>query len=130
MTCISRANEHEQFRRFEEMGDQNVRLLLETKQLNRTVTLLAVEWLAPKDQELVRLREASQAEQAETARSAKDAAWAAAREAHQANTRATIALIIATISAIAAIVGMWIVHKDSKNMASAALARPSQGALR
>ena len=106
-------DEREQFRHFEEMGEQKVRLLLETKQLNRTVTLLAVEWLAPKDQELARLREASQAEQAETARSAKDAAWAAAREAHHANTRATIALIIAAISAIIAVVSMWIVHSDS-----------------
>ena len=113
MACISMENEHEQFRRFEEMGEKKVRLLLETKQLNRTVTLLAVEWLAPKDQELVRLREASQAEQTEIARSDKDAAWAAARAAQKANTTATIALVIATISAIAAIVSMWIVHVDS-----------------
>jgi hypothetical protein len=94
--------DQDQINRFDQMGEQKVRLLLENKKLNRAVTLLAIGWLAPKDQELVRLRDSSQAEQAETARSAKDAAWAAARAAQRANAIATIALIIAAISVIIA----------------------------
>ena len=83
--------ERDQLNRFDAMGEQKVRLLLKEKQFNREVTRLAIDWLAPKDQELARLREASQAEQTEIARSASDAAWAAARAAQKANRTAIIA---------------------------------------
>jgi hypothetical protein len=112
-------DDNEQFARFDEMGEEAVRIHVHTFSFNTAHQRLAIKWLAKKDQELERRRDASQAEQIEIARSAKDAAWAAAMAAERAataaekaNIRAIIALIIATISIIATVAGIWIVHRD------------------
>ena len=105
--------------RFEQIGVNQVRSQLPL--WSGKIHLAAIEWLAEKDQESLRLSESSQAEQTEIARSAKDAAWAAARAAERAataaekaNTRATIALIIAVASIIASIIGVIVVHHDTQ----------------
>jgi hypothetical protein len=72
-------NDGEQFARFEEMGEEAVRILAYTAGFATTNQRLAIKWLAQKDQESERRRDASQAEQIDLARSANDAAWEAAR---------------------------------------------------
>jgi hypothetical protein len=67
-----------------ETGEKKVRLLMSTGGLPVPFHPIARKWLADIDQELERLKEASQAEQIEIARSAKDAAWAAATAAERA----------------------------------------------
>jgi hypothetical protein len=113
-------DDSEQLARFEEMGEAAVSLIVRTSGFATTNQRLAIKWLAQKDQESERRREASQAEQIDIARSAKDAAWAAARAAERAakaaekaNIRATIALIIAAISIAVTLIGIWLVHHDA-----------------
>jgi hypothetical protein len=114
----------------ESIGVPQVRLMLETDGLPSGLLRhqsSIIEWLASKDQEAERLREASQSEQIEIARSASRAAERAAiaaerasaaaerqaTAAERANTRASIALVIATISIIATAIGIWVVHRDA-----------------
>ena len=113
--------------RFEELGEQQVRLLLSTSGLPQSSQLPAINWLTKKDQEAKLLREASHSEQIEIARLASSAAERAAVAAERAsvaaerqavaaeraNTRATIALIIAIISITATVIGMIVVHFDT-----------------
>jgi hypothetical protein len=122
----------EQLTRFEEMGEDAVRILAYTQRFTTKNQRLAIKWLAQKDQESERRREASQAEQINIARSAKDAAWAAssvaeraAAAAEKANIRATTALVIAAISIAATIIGVWIVHQDSTHPVPSASHLPS-----
>jgi hypothetical protein len=68
-------DDSEQLARFEEMGEEAVRIHVHTFSFNTAHQRLAIKWLAQKDQELERRRDASQAEQIDIARSAKDAAW-------------------------------------------------------
>jgi hypothetical protein len=103
--------------RLEELGEVHARILQSSAGFPQTSQRAVIKWLAKKDQESTRIREASQAEQLEIARSAKDAAWVAARAAERAaraaeaaNRRATIAIIIAAASAIIAIVIPWAFH--------------------
>ena len=93
-------DDSEQFSRFEKMGEEAVRLRTLTGGFATTNQRLAIKWLAQKDQESERRREASQAEQIDIARSAKDAAWEAARAANKANTIAAIAVAIAILAII------------------------------
>jgi hypothetical protein len=93
-------NDGEQFARFEEMGEEAVRILAYTAGFATTNQRLAIKWLAQKDQESERRRDASQAEQIDLARSANDAAWEAARAAKTANTIAIIAVVIAIVAII------------------------------
>jgi hypothetical protein len=104
----------------EKLGENQVRLLLSTGRFPVAQHWVIYEWLATKDQEAERLREASQAEQAANARFASNAAERAsaaaerqATAAERANTSANIALVIAIISIIATIIGISIVHRDA-----------------
>ena len=89
------------------MGEEAARILLHTAGFTIAHQRLAIKWLAQKDQESARRREASQAEQIDIARSAKDAAWEAARAANKANTIATVAVVMA-ITAIIISTFAWI----------------------
>ena len=93
-------DDNEQLARFEEMGEDAVRILAYTQRFTTPNQRLAIKWLAQKYQELERRREASQAEQIAIARSAKDAAWEAARAAKKANTIAIIAVTMAIVAII------------------------------
>jgi hypothetical protein len=93
-------DDSEQLARFEEMGEDAVRIHVHTFSFNTAHQRLAIKWLAQKDQELERRRDASQAEQIDIARSAKDAAWEAARAANKANTIAAIAVAMAMVAII------------------------------
>lgn len=124
--------------RLEELGEDQVRLLLSNGGLPQPLQLAAIKWLAKKSQESEVSREATRSEQAEAARLASAAAVraaaaserssdaaerstaaslrsAAASErqataAERANTRATIALVIATISIAITIFGTFRSH--------------------
>ena len=65
-------DDSEQLARFEEMGEEAVRIHVHTFSFNTAHQRLAIKWLAQKDQELERRRDASQAEQIDIARSAKE----------------------------------------------------------
>ena len=113
-------SEREQRSRFQQMGRDEVRLLLNAHRFNALNERWAIKWLAEGDHEEARLIDASQAEQLEIARSAKDAAWAAAAAAERAaaaaekaNTRATIALALAAISIAATIILGILSHWDA-----------------
>jgi hypothetical protein len=93
-------DDNEQLTRFEEMGEDAVRILAYTKRFTTTNQRLAIKWLAQKDQESERRREASKAEQIDIVRSAKDAALEAARAANKANTIAAIAVVMAIVAII------------------------------
>jgi hypothetical protein len=93
-------DDNEQLARFEEMGEDAVRILVHTRRFTTPNQRLAIKWLAQKDQESERRREASKAEQLDIARSAKDAAWEAARAANKANIIAAIAVVMAIIAII------------------------------
>jgi hypothetical protein len=84
---------NEQLARFEQMGEEAVRLNLIIGSFNSSNRIVAVKWLAEKVQESERRRAFSQAERMDTARSAKNAAWIAA-------IAAIIAAIIAIIGAV------------------------------
>jgi cysteinyl-tRNA synthetase len=117
--------------RLEKLGPAQIRLLLSNGGWPNNLNIQAIEWLAEKDQESARLKDASQAEQAELAKEANAAASRAASAAERAaeaaerqaiaaekaNTRATIALAIAIVSIIATVVGIWIVHWDTTHAA-------------
>jgi hypothetical protein len=119
--------------RLEELGENQVKLLMSTGGLPTGWQPVIIEWLRTKDQEATRLRDASQSEQIEIARSASRAAERAAAAAERAsaaaerqataaeraNTRATIALVIAIVSIIATAVSIWITHRDSTRSVSA-----------
>ena len=93
-------DDSEQLARFEEMGEDAVRILAYTQRFTTKNQRLAIKWLAQKYQELERRREASQTEQTDIARSAKDAAWEAGRVAKKANTIAIIAVTMAIVAII------------------------------
>jgi uncharacterized membrane protein len=116
----------EQLAYFDELGADQVRLMIATAQLPTNMNPALRKWLAQKDQEASRIKEASQAEQIELARSAADAALDAAKYAKQANTMAAIALAIAAISIISTAVGIWINHQDAMHPASEQAAYPAK----
>jgi hypothetical protein len=113
--------------RLEQLGPNQVRLLISSGGLPTGWNVRVAEWLAAKDQEERRLSEASQTEQIEIARAASKAAERAAAAAERAstaaerqtvaaeraNTRATFALAIAIVSIIATVIGMVVVHLDA-----------------
>jgi hypothetical protein len=113
--------------RLEQLGPNQVQLLMSNGGLPTNWNVRIAEWLATKDQEERRLIASSQSEQMDIARAASAAAERAAAAAERAsvaaerqavaaeraNTRATIALIIAVISIIATISGMIVVHFDA-----------------
>jgi hypothetical protein len=90
-------DDSKQLEHFERMGEAAVRMDIDNDCFPHSIRALAINWLAQRDQESERRREASQAEQIDIARSAKDAAWEAARAAKKANTIATIAVVMAII---------------------------------
>ena len=122
MTWVEQA-----IQRLEELGSNQVRLMMQSGALPTQWTNVAVDWLAQKDQEEIRRNDASQSEQIEIARLASSAAERAAvaaeraskaaerqaDAAERANKRANIALVIATISIMATIIGMIVSHIDS-----------------
>jgi septal ring factor EnvC (AmiA/AmiB activator) len=113
--------------RLEQLGPNQVRLLVSNGGLPTSWNVRIAEWLAIKDQEERRLIASSQSEQMDIARAASAAAERAAAAAERAsvaaerkavaaeraNTRATIALAIAIISIIATVTGMIVVHFDT-----------------
>lgn len=112
--------ESEQRSQFEQLGSDEVRLLLNGNRFSAQNKRWAIRWLAERDQEEARRKDVSQAEQIEVARSAKDAAWAAAKAAERAaaaaetaNRRATIALALAAISILATIILGVLSHWDA-----------------
>lgn len=113
-------NKDEWRARFEQLGPEQVRTMMQSGGILQHQYAFALEWLAEKDQDFARQKEASKSEQVEIARSAKDAAWAAARAAERAaiaaenaNKRATIALIIAAISIAVTLYTSWVSHTES-----------------
>ncbi len=97
--------------RLETMGVNQVRGLVSTPgHFNAAYQLMAVKWIAEKDQESERLSKVSQAEQIEIARSAKDAAWEAARAARTANKIAAAALVAAVIAITVSIISLLRSH--------------------
>jgi len=129
--------DEDQIARFEKMGEDEVRLLLDNKRLHSENARQAIKWLATKNQESTFRRETSQAEANSIARDAKAAAERAAaateraslaaerqaRAAESANKRATIALIIAVMSIIVSAVNIWIPHQNSGRPASSSQPR-------
>jgi hypothetical protein len=102
----------EQLARFEEMGEEAVRLHVNNAGFNTTNQRLAIKWLTGKAQELERRRDSSQAEMAATAsRAATTAERAAAAAELQARTAkdalitAVVATIIVAIALIVSILG-------------------------
>jgi hypothetical protein len=89
-------NDDDPFRRFEEAGEQQVRINLARKTYDSRRTHLAEAWLAQKERSS---GEAASVEQRRIARSAKNAAWVAA-------TAAIIAVVVAAISASIAYVSL------------------------
>jgi hypothetical protein len=123
-------DDSKQLEHFERMGEAAVRMDINNDCFPHSIRALAINWLAQRDEESERRREASQAEQIDIARSAKDAAWAAAMAAERAataaekaNIRAIVALIIATISIIATVTGIWVVHRDVRNFLTPSILR-------
>jgi hypothetical protein len=134
-------DERQFIQRLETLGVTEVRLKLPIGGWAPALEPIVTKWLADKEREAERSREASQAEQIEIARSASNAAERAAAAAERAsaaaerqaaasqrqaeaadrqaeaadraNTRATIALAIAIISIIATVSGMAVVHLDA-----------------
>jgi len=120
--------------RMEELGEAQMRLLMQNGGWPQTYHAATIEWLAKKDQEASARRLAVESEQIEIARNAAYAAERAAMAAERAssaaerqlpiverqalaaeraNTRATIALAIAAISIITASVSIWVSHRDT-----------------
>jgi Protein of unknown function (DUF742) len=88
----------EQIARFEEMGEEAVRLLVLTPGFNATNQKLAIKWLQGKAQESKRRNEAAQAEQNRTARTAKTAAIVAAIAATITIPLAIISIVISALA--------------------------------
>ncbi len=91
---------------FERIGEEQVRLNLNNHRYNERATAIAIEWLAPREEESRRRISALQAEQVEIARSAKDAAWVSAQAAKGANLRSTVAIIVALIALGVSVFGL------------------------
>ena len=122
--------EHQRFiADLERRGVNQVRSELERGTLSPAAVHPASAWLAEKDKEDERRKEASNAEQMELARRASDAAERAAEAAERsavaaereatavekANKRATLALVIAIVSIIATGIGIWTNHRDAQH---------------
>ena len=97
-------DDSEQFARFEEMGEEAVRIHALTDGFGTTNQRLAIKWLAQKDQESKRRNEAAHLEQNRTARIAKNAAIAA-------TIAATIAVSLAIISIVISIRALIYQHR-------------------
>ena len=109
----------------EQLGANQVRLLISSGSLSTGWNVRATEWLAIKDRE-ERLNASYQGEQTKIARAASDAAKQAAAAAERASiaaekltiaakrakTRATVALLVAIACMIATIASMTNVHLD------------------
>jgi hypothetical protein len=91
-------DDSEQLARFEEMGEEAVRLHVLTPGFNVTNQRLAIKWLEGKAQESKRRNESAQAEQSRTARIAKNAAIVAAIAAMITIPLAIIANIISILA--------------------------------
>jgi hypothetical protein len=91
-------DDSEQIARFEEMGEEAVRLRVLTPGFNVANQKLAIDWLEKKAQESRRRNEAAQAEQNRTARIAKNAAIVAAIAATIAVPLAIISIVISTLA--------------------------------
>jgi len=128
---VANINVNQIVARLEELGVEQVRLLMQTGGLPPLWNTTIVEWLSKKDQDEKRRVSASEEEQLKIARAASDAASRAAAAAERAsvaaerqavaaeraNRRATIAIVIAIISIIATVIGMAITHFDSMRSA-------------
>jgi len=99
-------DDSDQIAYFERIGSEAVRHHLYNAGFNLRIQALAIKWLAEKDQDAGRLRDANQAEQIALARSADKAAWTAARQAKIANKIAIAALVAATIAIIVSIISL------------------------
>jgi hypothetical protein len=97
-------DDSEQSARFEEMGEEAVRIHALTAGFSTTNQRLAIKWLAQKDQESKRRNEAAHLEQNRTARIAKNAAIVAA-------IAATIAVPLAIISIVISIRALIYLHR-------------------
>ena len=91
-------DDSEQLARFEEMGEETVRLHVQTFGFAITNHRLAIKWLAQKDQESKRRNEAAHLEQNLTARTAKNGAIVAAIAATITIPLAIIAIVISTLA--------------------------------
>jgi hypothetical protein len=89
-----------QFARFEEMGEEAVRILALTGGFATANQRLAIKWLQEKDHESKRRSEAAHLEQNRTARTAKNAAIVAAIAATIAVPLAIISIVISIRSLI------------------------------
>ena len=88
----------EQFARFEEMGEEAVRIHALTAGLATTNQRLAIKWLQEKAQESKRRSESAHLEQNRTARIAKNAAIVAAIAATITIPLAIISIVISTLA--------------------------------
>lgn len=105
--------ENQFIRDLEERGQEQVRSDLDHGKISPSVTYVASRWLAEREREAERRREASNSEQIELMRRASAAAEAQATEARRANTRATIALVMAIISIIVSAIGIWLPYWEA-----------------
>jgi hypothetical protein len=97
----------------EAQGKTQVRSNLDHGKISPGFVYLASQWLAEKEREEERQREASQSEQTELMKRASIAAERQALAAERANLKATIALVIAIASMITTIIGIWVTHWDA-----------------
>jgi hypothetical protein len=97
----------------EAMGKTLVKSNLDRGKFQPAVVYTASKWLAEKEREEERQREAAQSEQTELMRRASVAAERQALAAERANLRATIALVIAITSMITTIIGILVTHWDT-----------------
>jgi hypothetical protein len=93
--------------KFEAWGPDQLKTLMQTGGLPTTYNVIAIEWLAEKAQEKMRLQAASQTAMAATASRAAAAAEAQARTAKHALTTAIVATVIAAIALIVSIIGFF-----------------------
>ena len=114
------SQEHPFVADLEKMGRAEARFRLEHGTISPAVAPIAWAWLAEKEQEDARRRDAFNSEQIEIAKTASLAAETAAKAAERqaiaaerANNRATIALVIAIASVITTMIGIWITHSDA-----------------
>lgn len=94
-------------REFGKMGPTQLWERLKNGGISLPFHSLANRWLADKERESERRKEASQAEQIEIARSAAEAAWEAARAARNANKIATAAIVAAAIAIIISVFSLF-----------------------
>ena len=124
-------------RRWEELGPDVVRTMLNTGGIVQALNVGTIEWLAEKDREALAKGTAEQQEQLDVAKSSRDAAWASAGAAKRsadaaegANRRATIALVVAGLSMMVAVCAIYVAHRDigrSDSSGSSATSKPGPG---